>query len=273
MTDSKAIFDEISFDGEAAYAEGAIVAEATNERSRKGPEDGRLRLCRHPLKKRPYLLFEILIGLSLTGILLTFLFSFFAESAKMEKKLETMRSEITARQNLQTRLQAVLTGIARESSTETPFYTDREQGESLVAVFDNGIDPDPAFSGQIIGRIYLDEQANLSLATWPLERKEEKENHPWPWRKEILLSNIEGFEFEFLSQKKEENRTKKEKTKPVNSKLEWRYSWPKSRSDIPSMIRLSVRKKRENEPLRFAFLIPSPEPIATYKGKEGAKKS
>ncbi len=186
----------------------------------------------------------------------------------MEKKLETMRTEITSRQHLQTRLQAVLTGIHRESAA-APFYTDRIKGEatdSLIAVFDNGIDPDPAFSGPVMGRIYLDEESNLSLATWPLGPKED---NPL-WRKEILLSGVQRFEFEFMSPKKEEDRTKKEKIKPINSALEWRAQWPKSRTDIPSVIRLFIQEKIQKESLRFAFLIPSAEPIATYY--EGRKK-
>lgn len=220
------------------------------------------------LKKRPFLLFEILIALSLTAILLTFLFSFFVESVKIEKKLDAARTEITARQHLQTRLQAVLTGIHRESA-EAPFYTQllqEEMKESLMAVFDNGIDPDPAFSGPVIGRIYLDEQSNLSLATWPLGPKEKKQ----PWRKEVLLSHVEDFEFEFMAQKKEEATIKKEKIKPINSTLEWRTRWPKSQTEIPPVIRLSVWEENQKDPLRFAFLIPSVEPLATYW--EGGKK-
>ena len=49
--DSQAIFDEVSLDAALAYAEGAIGDEATSERSRKGPEDGGFRLCRHPLRQ------------------------------------------------------------------------------------------------------------------------------------------------------------------------------------------------------------------------------
>jgi len=220
------------------------------------------------LKKRPFLLFEILIALSLTAILLTFLFSFFVESVKIEKKIDAMRSEITARQHLQTRLQAVMTGIHRESGT-SPFYTQtvKDEGkESLIAIFDNGIDPDPAFSGSVMGRIYLDEQSNLSLATWPLDPEEKHR----PWRKEILLSHVKEFEFEFMAQKREEEKIKKEQVKPINSTLEWRAHWSKSRSEIPPIIRLSVWKENQKDPLRFAFLIPSVEPLATYW--EGGKK-
>jgi hypothetical protein len=38
------LFDEILLGCEVAYAEGAIGAKATSERSRKGPEDAGLRL-------------------------------------------------------------------------------------------------------------------------------------------------------------------------------------------------------------------------------------
>ncbi len=205
-----------------------------------------------------------MIALSLTAILLTFLFSFFVESAKIETKLEAARHEIISRQHLQMRLQSVFMGLDRSSthSLYTKVFPDEKQ-ISLIATFDQGIDPDPAFSGPILGRIYLDEEKNLTFATWPLEKEKNL-----PWRKEILLSGVSDFEFEFLAQKKEKEL--KEKSRPINASLEWLFQWPKSRPEIPSIIRLTVRKEKQ-PPLQFAFILPSPEPLVTYW--EGGFKS
>lgn len=204
------------------------------------------------------------MALSLTGILLAFLFSFFVESVKIEKKLESARSEIISRQYLQTRLESILTSIY-QTAASSPFYTKQFPGEknlSLVAIFDNGIDPDPAFCGAIVGRIYIDEESHLNLATWPLEKSSQR-----PWRKEILLNNVTHFEVEFLGQKKE---AQKEKTRSINSTLEWSTRWSKSRTDRPTTVRLSIWQGT-GEPLQFAFLIPSPDPRVTYW--EGVLKS
>lgn len=207
------------------------------------------------------ILFEILIALSLTAILLTFLFSFFVESAKIEKKLDTARMAISNRGHLQTRLQTVLTAIDR--GTAEPFlYTkqfEKEKSLSLIALFDNGIDPDPSYSGSIIGRIFIDQQKNLCLATWPLDKNKNR-----PWRKEILLPHVESLEFEFLGKRSATEHGKKEKIRPITATLAWRSFWSITQDDIPSIIRLSVREEKQKEPLRFAFILPTSEPFVTY---------
>ncbi|HSX27121.1 MAG TPA: hypothetical protein VLE89_08980 [Chlamydiales bacterium] len=203
-----------------------------------------------------------MIALSLTAVLLTFLFSFFVESAKIEKRLETARVEISSRQYLQMRLQSIFSNIDR-ASFQAPLYTQlfpEEKNASLVATFDNGIDPDPIFSGTVLGRIYLDEKKQLVLATWPIDKDRS-------WRKEILLSNVSNYEFEFLAQKTEEKGAKK---RTINSTLEWRSNWPIARLETPSVIRLLVWKEKK-DPVRFAFILPSPEPMITYW--EGGRRS
>jgi hypothetical protein len=215
------------------------------------------------------LLFEVLIALSLTAILLTFLFSFFAESAKLEKKIDAAREQISGRQRLQTRLQAIFSSLC--SDGPSPFFYTRtfkqEPNPSLIAIYDNGIDPDPAFSGSVLGKLFLDGE-NLSLVNWPNEPEQKME---LPWRKEILLSGVERFEFEFLSPKKEEGP--KEKIKPINPFWEWRYRWPKKKGGIPPLVRLFVWEKGQKEPLRFAFFIPCAEPIPSCPSYQSSRQS
>ncbi|OGN63743.1 MAG: hypothetical protein A3E80_01635 [Chlamydiae bacterium RIFCSPHIGHO2_12_FULL_49_9] len=204
---------------------------------------------------------EILIALSLTALLLTMLFSFLVDSAKIKAKLDPVRSEILSREQLQTRLQGLFSSLGKEGGS---FYTrifPDEAGKSLLAIFDNGVDPDPLFSGSTLGKIYLDKESNLSLALWPEEKGENL-----PWRKEILLTNVSHFEFEFLAKKSPASApmAKKEKTKPINPNLEWRTDWPKSLSGIPAMIRLRVDRKKDPS-LLFAFHIPTIEPFITYQ--------
>jgi hypothetical protein len=191
------------------------------------------------------------------------------ESTKLEKRIEAAREEIATRQNLQMRLQSIFLGLSR-SFPEPVLYSKSfpdEKGLSLVAIFDQGIDPDPVFSGSVLGRIYLDEDNNLNLAIWPLGSAESAS-----WRKEILFTNVSDFEFEFLSLKTKKEG--KEKSRPINESLEWILSWSKSRSDTPSIIRLSIWKNESRvstDPLRFAFILPSAEPIVTYNEGGGFK--
>ena len=110
-----------------------------------------------------------------------------------------------------------------------------------------------------MGRIYIDEEKNLSLATWPLNSNKNR-----PWRKEILLPHIEQFEFEFLGKKTASEHGKKEKMRPITATLVWRTAWSKSQSEVPPIIRLTIQPEKDSEPLQFAFILPSPEPCVTY---------
>jgi hypothetical protein len=189
------------------------------------------------------------------SLLLTVLFSFLTQHLKVEKKMEKARAMILERQHLQTRLQDILTSL-NHSAPQPPLYTQmfpKEERESLIVVFDNGIDPDPLFSGTLIGRIYLDEKKNLSLAVWPLEL--EKERH---WRKEVLALQVVDFSFQFLGEKKEADP----KVKSITAHAGWHPSWPEDRKNTPSLIRLTLRQG--GAPLEFAFRLPTATPIATY---------
>jgi hypothetical protein len=188
-----------------------------------------------------------LIALTLIGTLLTFLFSFFVESVKLEKKLETARMAISNRGHLQTRLQNVLSSIDRGS--DGILYTQvLDKSMSLLVLFDNGIDPDPSYSGTLLGRIFLDEEKNLCLASWP-NGKEKK----LPWRKEILMPKVKSFAFEFLGK---------------SAPLAWRSEWPKSQTTLPLLIRLHVVE--EKDALRFAFILPSPDSFVSYDGRKAS---
>ncbi len=213
-------------------------------------------------KKRAVILLEFLIALSLMAILLTFLFSFFVQSAKIEKKLDTTRMLVSKRSYLQIRLQSVLSSIDR--STLNPcFYTkmfEKEKKVSLIVQFDNGIDPEPAFSGTLIGRIYLDSEKNLNLATWPLTQ----EKNP-PWRNEILYSNIKDFEFEFLGSATDPE--KNESMRAITPNFAWRTRWPKSIGAIPGIVRLTLHVEKEQDPIRYALILPVSEPFITYREK------
>lgn len=196
-----------------------------------------------------------MIALGLAAILLSLLFSFFAGSVRMNQRIDAARSHLYQRQHLQMRLTSLVTSIVPRSalpfSTGSSFYT----SDGLIAIFDNGIDPDPAFSGPIIGKVFIDSDSNLTLAMWPLEKMEKNF-----YRKEILLSNVQKIRFQFLAKKNSQQIDPK--AIAINSNLEWRTDWPKKRWDIPSIIRLIVQQN--NREIAFAFTAPILEPIVTY---------
>jgi len=205
-----------------------------------------------------------MIALGLTAILLALLFRFFAGSVKLDQNISAARAALYQRQHFQTRLSSLVNSIAPRSSISpspgSPLYTLNEKTTSLVAIFDNGIDPDPLFSGPILGKVYVDDQANLILALWPLEKPGKN-----LYRKEILLCGVENMRFQFLAKKNLQQTDPKAIS--INSSLEWRSDWPKNRWDIPSIIRVILT--HENHEISFAFMLPLIEPIVTYHATRG----
>ncbi|MBX7066500.1 MAG: hypothetical protein K1X28_04660 [Parachlamydiales bacterium] len=202
----------------------------------------------------------MLIALSLTAVLLTFLFSFLVETAKIEKKLDAARMCISTRGHLQTRLQTIFTSLDHSA-----FYTktfEKEKSLSLVLSFDNGIDPEPDFSGPILGRIFLDPEHNLCLASWPATEEKTR-----PWRTEILQKNVSSFEFDFLGPNTAPEHGVKEKILPIDANLAWRSHWPKSLGKAPAIIRLTIYEEGKKDPVQYAFTLPISECI-TYQGKD-----
>lgn len=204
--------------------------------------------------KKPFLLFEILIALSLMAILLSVLFSFMVQSLRVEKKMEQARAAILERQNLQIRLQDLFTTLSPQEGCPT-LHTQlfpKEKKESLVVFFDNGIDPDPLFSGIVLGRIYLDEQNQLCLVYWPRETTGSRQ-----WRKEILFSDISDITFQFLAASESPDIKSSTQMKAL-----WLDSWLKDKKGTPSIIRLTLKHKETS--LQFAFRLPNSHPIPTY---------
>ncbi len=172
---------------------------------------------------------------------------------------------ISERGHLQTRLQHIFSSIDR--GTNEPFlYTqvsEKDSKMSLVLLFDNGIDPDPAYSGTLLGRIYLDEKNNLVLVSWPNQKEKNL-----PWRKEILFPHTASFQFEFLGSRTD--LEKKEVIQPITPNLAWRTIWGKKQQQLPSIIRLTVQEEKRKEPLRFAFMLPSADLLVSYTGEKAS---
>jgi len=125
------------------------------------------------------------------------------------------------------------------------FFTDSTPSFHLHLIFDNGIDPDPEFSGAVQGLIFLDEEHNLCLQVQPLG------DGGIPPRQEILLSEVEEFAFGFFGKK--------------NDLFTWKKEWPKLDRALPSMIRLKAYQNKTL--LRFAFSIPSSYPMVEYEAR------
>jgi len=208
--------------------------------------------------KKPFLLFEILVALSLMGMLLTFLFSFLMQSVRVEKKIQTIRERLLERQHAHICLQDVFTSLSPQGShcPLSTFYDLKERREGLSLYFDHGVDPDPLFGGLLEGMVILDEKNLLSLIYGPIPL-----DLKGAWRKETLFSRVSSVSFQFLV-----SDDLLDVSRPLRGQYRWKAEWSREESKIPSLVRMVVTTK-DKETLRFAFRLPQSNSIPTWREK------
>ena len=204
------------------------------------------------MKKKAFLLLEILIALSLASILLFFLFSFFTQSVKMESKIQKTSTQIFQKQKFHNLIQDYHISIA--NAPELPsFYTKKfgkEKCDSLVFLLDHGIDPNPEFCGIILTKIFLDHESNLSICFWPLL---EDKKISTTWRMQTLLKNVQNVKFSFIGDSLGQSDKKE---------FSWEPSWPKNGQNLPLFMKMEI--EQNGKTFSHVFLLPNHFPIPTY---------
>lgn len=232
-------------------------------------------------KQRHFLtLIEVLIAIGLVAVLLTTLLGIYSYVDKMHKEIRLAEQTNFRLLYVQFRLAEVLpNAIKKEKKADQKeaddfyFYTTTTQfkktSASLVFTFDNGIST-PEFSNHVIGRLYIDAENRLCLATWPSISRNSSPSPPM--RKEVLLEGVEDIFFAFYIAPKEEGKI----IDPEAAKRYgvWHAEWPvegvkPEEVSLPPLMRLYVRlvgsKKEKNMPdLSFAFMLPNSEQHIVY---------
>lgn len=191
------------------------------------------------LKKRFMTLLEMLIGMALTMALLTTLTFFYQMIDQLNTASEKAQKEIFHVQYAENRLSQVLTeAIAEKQKNHLYFYTSGDLGglfatgsPSLVFQYETGTDLDDSRAVTALGRLFLDKQNRLSLATWPdpTDERPDAINLSIADKKtskakvEVLLENVSSLRFQFyvapdrdrslLNQKNSPAPEEKDKTK------------------------------------------------------------
>ncbi|MBS0622638.1 MAG: prepilin-type N-terminal cleavage/methylation domain-containing protein [Verrucomicrobia bacterium] len=133
-------------------------------------------------KKRAFTLIELLVSLSLSAILIGFLMHiFFHATHAPSGRLWPLMEKYACRQRLNQVLPEILT---------PPQIIDG----ALLFTFNNGVDDDPHFCGEVGGRLSLDGEKRLILTLFPAASHWQGEFSP---RLEILLSQISTLDFSF----------------------------------------------------------------------------
>ncbi len=204
------------------------------------------------MRKRSFLLMEIMVGMSIIMIILTFLFRFYSNVTILETKITHLKNEVYQQQFFHSKIHSILSSAINISNLPTylntsSFYLDNKNDIlKLVLYFDNGVDPDPCYSGPIQAEIFL-ENNSIMLKLTSIEKNKKNKNI-------TLISNVKSLTFNFLE------------TSSVDStKIKWSDKWEKEKQKIPSMVKLNIEFFNSKNVLSYVFFIPSSYDVITYR--------
>lgn len=244
----------------------------------------------HQLRRVYMTLLETLIAVSLLSIVLVFVFGFFHELSEITRLTEISQKQSFQMRYLESRLGFIVERIVNDNETSRKFFfyteppNDASSFPSLILTFDNGVRQDPSFSGDVLGRLYIDDENNLRLAIWPLQGEDP---HQF-FQEEVLLENVMDIRYSFYAAPKKvkdkneihsgENIDPEKKTP---KKGEWDDKWFVTYDQMPGLMSIFVKvkvkpsAKREKKEIDevgyfFQFVLPSNTNYVSYPtGGEG----
>lgn len=203
-------------------------------------------------QKRPLTLLEILISFVLASFIIGALLFSLKTSVQVNAKTQQAKSDILSRGAVQQRLDALLFHLAPSapakpnSPVKTSLFLEDDKGKmELHFFFDQGVDPEPAFCGNLEGILGLGLNHTLCLTLTSQKTGES--------RKEILMDSVEDLFFAFLSQ--DDKGTFQET-----------QEWKSEGSFPPQAIKMTAQIPPSKK-LEFVFWLPlHPKPILYHEG-------
>lgn len=233
-------------------------------------------------KRRHMTLLEVLIALSLMAILLTILMVFYRDQNQMNIHLDQMEQQAFRMMYVENRLSQILPQAISpyDSKKDFYFFTDSDANgslksglPSLVFTYDNGNELDKRLSNHVLGRLYVDREDRLCLATMPSPQRWE---HPIPLELEVLLLGVETLNFEFYVPPDRDRKIVLEQAKNTSAsqaadtlidivpKNSWHSTWKSEYKQLPAMIRLTITLKT-GQKMTYAFPFPNTDMVITYE--------
>ncbi len=240
-------------------------------------------------RKRHLTLLETLIAVSLVSVLLTIVFGFFRELSEINRMTEVQQKESFQMRYVETRLNYLFQRIVNENESVREgmqafkrrfyFYTQApdkgiSESTSLIFSFNNGARSNPAFSDDLLARLYVDDKHRLCLAMWPIYSDKPHQE----MQREILLENVASIQYQFYAAPERhlnDGAISPDKVDTENKNPEkdrWHaQEWMKSYQQMPSIVKLTVKIANKPDDLKtrsigaeipsrditFAFVLPS----------------
>lgn len=215
--------------------------------------------------KRHFTLLELIIAMSLTLILMSTLLYFYRDLSKIGFETNKLTDTHFYWQYAGSRLADILPRTAGVKDEDFLFYSiddsklTKPGSQNLIFAFDNKVSLDKDFSNVVIGRLYVDNNDQLTLAYWPpLTRWTNEEQLP-PMKKEILKQNVDSISFEFFVPP-EKSKIVKPGTSTTGTEIPvsggWLSKpWLREYHSLPAMVKMIVIPKKQAK---------NPEPQVIY---------
>lgn len=220
------------------------------------------------LKRRRHMtLLEVLIATSLSAILITVVVYFYQQLSLINIKMDKVQNEQFQKRFAEYRLNAILPKIVSPSNKDFHFFISpdpqglfKENSSSLVFTFDNNIKLDKKMADLVVGRLYLDRENQLILATWPIPKRW-KENDLTPMAKEVIMENVTTLRFDFY------NPPDKGPLKIVNKQDSNEIAQKRENRKLPAIITVLIQRQIDNntEDTSFVFPLPNTQQPIIYK--------
>lgn len=141
-------------------------------------------------RKYSFSLMEVMVGFSILTIILGMIFSSLYQETILNRRIQKMEREVMSKVEVQQRLDKIFANIRviDPTSKDRSIYSSGNQ-KSIFVFFDNGIDPDPSFSGIVKGSVGLDNE------TFVLKLYQDNK----PVRTSILREHVKKIAFEFMT--------------------------------------------------------------------------
>lgn len=201
-------------------------------------------------QKRSMTLVEVLIAFFILSILLTIVFGFFYELAKIDQFTRFQEEKTFQRRYLEFRLTHLFSHLVNDSDNnkrDFVFYAEPAEGmsksNSLVFTYNNGARLDPTYAGDVISRLYINEKKQLCLLTWPIKIKDQ-DPYYGDMFKEVLCENVERMNFDFFAGPGNNNNN------PIGLvRNRWQEDWQDGYKEMPVLMKIKLQLTKELSPL------------------------
>lgn len=218
-------------------------------------------------KKRFITLLEVLIATLLTTVLLTALTFFYRDMTTLNAELDKLHIVQFQQSYIQKRLSTLLPKTIASKAKQKDFYfytTPSINGSpSLVFTYDNGPCLNRNFAGHVLGRLFINKNNALVLASWAAPSRWSEEP---VLKNEILMEDVENLHFRFYIPPEHDLS----KTGPGNhlegiTYNQWYEDWPAHLKELPAMIQIRIQQKGRDKPVEFAYQLPNSNLVIIYE--------